>query len=59
MATIAALQRRDWVSVERLAIVDDRIDTIDELGHVAWVDVDHGQFVVYQAPHGTIPADLP
>lgn len=37
-----------------------RIDAIAATSAAAWIDVsEHGEVVVYQAPHGVIPVDLP
>jgi hypothetical protein len=38
----------------------DRIDAIHRAGRVAWVDVkENGDFVLYQAPHGKVPVNMP
>jgi hypothetical protein len=60
MATAPAMQRRQWASEERVAKLRDQIDAITAKGRVAWVDVkENGEFVVYQAPHGMIPTNIP
>jgi len=37
-----------------------RLNAIAATGHASWIDVNAaGEFVMYQAPHGAIPTDLP
>jgi hypothetical protein len=60
MTTAAANRRRQWASAERVARLQDQIDTITTKGRVAWVDVkENGEFVLYQAAHGQVPVNLP
>jgi hypothetical protein len=60
MTTEAASRARQSAHDDRLAPLRDQIDAIHEAGRVAWIDVTaNGDFVLYQAPHGQIPADLP
>ena len=60
MATAAAMRRRQWASGERVARLQEQIDAIAAKGRVAWVDVkESGEFVLYHAPHGQIPANIP
>jgi hypothetical protein len=60
MATAPATRRRQWAEGERLTQLRAQIDAITAKGRVAWVDVkDNGDFVLYQAPHGAVPANLP
>ena len=48
-----------------LAVIDGGIaeairDAIHRKGRVAWLDVkDNGEFVLYHAPHGTVPGNIP
>jgi hypothetical protein len=60
MTTAAASRRRQWAGEEKVAMLRDRIDAIHRAGRVAWVDVkENGDFVVYQAPHGKVPVNMP
>jgi hypothetical protein len=60
MATAPAMRRRQWAAEDRVTRLRDQIDAITKAGRVAWVDVkDNGDFVLYQAPHGTVPVNLP
>jgi hypothetical protein len=60
MATAPAMRRRQWAGEEKLAPLLDQIDGIHRKGRVAWVDVkDNGEFVLYHAPHGTVPGNIP
>ncbi len=60
MTTAPAIRRRQWAGDDRVAKLRDQIDAITKAGRVAWVDVkDNGDFVLYQAPHGTIPVNIP
>ena len=60
MTTAPAVRRRQWAGDDRVAKLRDQIDAITKAGRVAWVDVkDNGDFVLYQAPHGTIPVNIP
>ncbi len=60
LATRAAIRRlRGTAPTSAELAVLTRLDAIAETGQVAWVDVDgHGEFVVCQAAHGVIPAEL-
>lgn len=60
MTTVPAIRRRQWAAEDRAARLRDQIDAITKTGRVAWVDVrDNGDFVLYQAPHGTVPVNIP
>ena len=60
IATVPAMRRRQWASGERAAKLQEQIDAIAAKGRVAWVDVkESGDFVLYHAPHGQIPANIP
>jgi hypothetical protein len=60
MTTAPAIRRRQWADGDRVARLRDQIDTITAAGRVAWVDVkENGDFVLYQAPHGTVPDNIP
>src|SRR5262249_38707425 len=60
MATAPAMRRRQWASDDRVAMLQEQIDEIAAKGRVAWVDVkESGEFVLYHAPHGQIPANIP
>jgi hypothetical protein len=60
MTTAPAIRRRQWAAEDRVARLRDQIDAITKAGRVAWVDVkDNGDFVLYQAPHGTVPVNIP
>lgn len=60
MTTAPASRRRQWAGDDRVAKLRDQIDAITKAGRVAWVDVkDNGDFVLYQAPHGTVPVNIP
>jgi hypothetical protein len=59
MATAPANRRRQWAGEDRLAPLRAQIDAIAAKGRVAWVDVkENGDFLVYQAAHGTVPVNL-
>jgi hypothetical protein len=54
MTTTPAIRRRQWAGDDRVTRLREQIDAITKAGRVAWVDVkDNGDFVLYQAPHGT------
>ena len=60
MTTAPAIRRRQWADGDRVARLRDQIDTITAAGRVAWVDVkENGDFVLYQAAHGTVPDNIP
>jgi hypothetical protein len=60
MTTAPAARRRQWASEERVARLREQIDAITAKGRVAWVNVtEKGDFVLYQAPHGTVPVNIP
>jgi len=60
MATAPAMRRRQWASEEKVAKLQEQIDAIVAKGRVAWVDVkESGEFILYHAPHGQIPANIP
>ena len=60
MATAPAMRRRQWASEEKAAPLRAQIDAIHRKGRVAWLDVkDNGEFVLYHAPHGTVPGNIP
>ena len=60
MATALAMRRRLWAGEDRVAKLQAQIDVVSAKGRVAWVDVkENGEFVVYQAPHGQIPTNIP
>ncbi len=60
MATAPAMRRRQWASEEKVATLRAQIDAIAAKGRVAWVDVkESGEFILYHAPHGQIPANIP
>jgi hypothetical protein len=60
MTTAPAIRRRQWADGDRVARLRDQIDAITKAGRVAWVDVkENGDFVLYQAPHGTVPVNIP
>jgi hypothetical protein len=60
MATAPAIRRRQWAGVDRVEPLRDRINAIHRAGRVAWVDVkENGDFVLYQAPHGKVPVNMP
>jgi hypothetical protein len=60
MTTAPAKRRRQWAGTERVARLQEQIDAITAKGRVAWVDVkENGDFVLYQAAHGTVPVNLP
>lgn len=60
MATAPAMRRRQWAGEEKLAPLRDQITAIHQKGRVAWVDVkETGEFVLYHAPHGAVPGNLP
>jgi hypothetical protein len=60
MATAPAMRRRQWASEEKVATLQAQIDGIAAKGRVAWVDVkESGEFILYHAPHGQIPANIP
>jgi hypothetical protein len=60
MTTAPANRRRQWAGPERVARLQQQIDAISAKGRVAWVDVkESGDFVLYQAPHGQVPVNLP
>jgi hypothetical protein len=60
MTTAPAIRRRQWAGEDRVARLREQIDAITKAGRVAWVDVkDNGDFVLYQAPHGTVPVNIP
>ena len=60
MATAPAMRRRQWAAEEKASKLQDQIDAIAAKGRVAWVDVkESGEFILYHAPHGQIPANIP
>ena len=60
MTTAPASRRRQWAGEDRVAQLREQIDAITAKGRVAWVDVkENGEFVLYQAAHGTVPVNLP
>ena len=60
MATAPAMRRRQWAGEDRVAKLQEQIEAISAKGRVAWVDVkESGEFVLYHAPHGQIPANIP
>ena len=60
MTTAPAVRRRQWAGEDRVTKLRDQIDAITKAGRVAWVDVkDNGEFILYQAPHGTVPVNIP
>jgi hypothetical protein len=60
MATAPAMRRRQWASEERVAPLRGQIQAIHAKGRVAWVDVkENGEFVLYHAPHGSVPGNIP
>jgi hypothetical protein len=60
MATPPAMRRRQWASEDRVAKLQEQIDAIAVKGRVAWVDVkENGEFILYHAPHGQIPGNIP
>jgi len=60
MATAPAMRRRQWASEGRVAKLQAEIDAVTAKGRVAWVDVkETGEFILYHAPHGQIPANIP
>jgi hypothetical protein len=60
MTTAPAMRRRQWADGDRLTKLRAQIDAIHGAGRVAWVDVkENGDFVLYQAPHGQIPVNIP
>jgi hypothetical protein len=60
MTTAPASRRRQWAGGDRVARLREQIDAITAKGRVAWVDVkENGDFVLYQAPHGAVPVNLP
>jgi hypothetical protein len=60
MATAPATRRRQWAGPEHVATLQTQIEAIGAKGRVAWVDVkESGEFVLYHAPHGAVPGNLP
>lgn len=60
LATPAAVHAYQVARREELDALNNRFDDIAAVGHVPWLDVQaNGTFVLYQAPHGVIPEDLP
>jgi hypothetical protein len=60
LTTAVAVVARHVASEDRVADLRRQLEDIQIAGRVAWVDVSRlGDFVVYQAPHGSIPVDVP
>lgn len=60
MTTAAAALARHVAGEDRTAVLRRQLYDIQKAGRVAWVDVSRlGDFVVYQAPHGVIPVEIP
>ena len=60
LTTAVAVVARHVASDGRVADLRQQLEDIQIAGRVAWVDVSRvGDFVVYQAPHGYIPVDVP
>ena len=60
LTTAAAVVARLFASEDRVADLRRQLEDIQIAGRVAWVDVSRlGDFLVYQAPHGYIPVEIP
>ena len=60
MTTAAAAVARQVAGEDRAAALRRQLYDIQKAGRVAWVDVSRlGDFLIYQAPHGAIPVEVP
>jgi hypothetical protein len=60
MTTKAAVRWRQSAPDDRIEALRERLREIGQAGHVAWIDVlRDGDIVVFHAPHGAIPVEIP
>ena len=60
LTTAAAVVARHVASAGQIAALHRQIENIQTTGQVPWIDVSRlGDFIVYRAPHGDIPVEVP